>query len=225
VSGPDALHLPDSIEYTASPRYYHENHIGERLENSNADFKHKKLKIFYYKIMNRNGLIRMAFAAVLFILCSGVFHAQPANSTDAPAEKDGCFSVMPYHGMRMMMNSRRFYVREIRTEPTSAGGLSVDIRFNVPIDPRTVLPEFIQINGMQLSSDTHVAFNKAGSVLRFRLAPSVCTGLIKDGIRAFSLDLTEAASFNGTELAGKHFEITGSKYSSDFDEPCNGVQD
>lgn len=194
-----------TTEYTVYKELYHERRIGKRLEKSNPDFKHKFRKILYY--YNSNIMKAFTVFALIFFLSCGAYAQRMHNN---------CYSAMPYHGKRMVSDSSRFYVKKIEAKKTENGKQRIDIRFNVPIDPRTVKKQQILIDGFSLPDETLIVFNKAGTILRIELpVPSKKT---------FCLELKSAESFNGTLLAQKQFDALCSDYEGTFDEPESGEE-
>ncbi len=148
-----------------------------------------------------------AVFAIIFFLTSGAYAQRMQNN---------CHPAMPYHGKRMVSTGTRFYVKKIEAKKTENGKQRIDIRFNVPIDPRTVKKQQILIDGFSLPDETLIVFNKAGTILRIELpVPSKKT---------FCLELKNAESFNGTLLAQKQFDALCSNYEGTFDEPEEGEQ-
>jgi len=141
---------------------------------------------------------RFPAAAALFIFLSAGMYAQYMM--------DGHYSAMPYHGMRMMKGGGIFYVRKISSEQKGNERFRIDIHFNVPIDPRTVQPDRILLNGTSLPSGTDTIFNKAGTVLRLQFPEEYDgTAFLKSTGQSFSVSLPDAKSFNGTPLTVKQF--------------------
>ena len=164
--------------------------------------------------------------AVFFILfLSTEAYAQHMQEKRiADSDEKGCFPVMPYHGMRMMMSGDRFYVREIETDQAKNGTLRIDIRFNVPIDPRTVTLPYIQINESPLPQEVRVVFNKAGTVMRLKIPAAYYAVIKQHSPTSFRLDLLQAASFNGIPLSKKTFDPVKKGISCDSDDVCSEEQ-
>ena len=138
-----------------------------------------------------------------------------------------CFSqnrisqqVHQYNGMRMM-NDTYFYVRTIAVSLTANGCISVECRFNAALDPRSVTPNKILVNGKPLSATTKVLFNKAGTQLRFTL-PNEISQQLKD--TPFSLELADAASFDKTALSYTIFDGLLCGHSYTYAKPQEGAK-
>jgi len=80
----------------------------------------------------------------------------------------------------------------------------VEIKFNIPVEPRTLQKKFIRINGNPLPGAAVLSFNKAGNKIKILIPVSVVLGSEKD--EPFYIDLPEAKSFNHIPLYSSHFD-------------------
>lgn len=149
-----------------------------------------------------NFMKRLAFSLISsFFLLTGVLHAEPGESCPGPG--------MSYHGRRMMMQSRCFFVRRIETKVLRKKNVVIDIHFNVPVDPRTVAAGDVLLNGAPLDDETRCLFNKAGTEMRILVSEQSSADLINGGAEPIQIELRRAESFSGTSLARRIFGQIG----------------
>lgn len=125
---------------------------------------------------------------------------------DKPRDAKHTFS---YRGMRMSNADGLFYVTKIETEIEHSGIIEIEIKFNMPADPRTLQKKHISINGQFLPTDAVdalVAFNKAGDKMKLLIQDSFLSGGKDMPNRSFYIDLPEAKSFNHVPLYLSHFD-------------------
>ena len=122
---------------------------------------------------------------------------------DKPKDAKHTFS---YRGMRMANADGLFYVTKIETEIEHAGIIEIEIKFNMPADPRTLQKKNISINGQFLPADALIAFNKAGDKIKILIRDSFLSGGKNMANRPFHIDLPEAKSFNHIPLYLSHFD-------------------
>ena len=100
---------------------------------------------------------------------------------------------------------RLFYVTEIESEDEENDRIEIEIKFNIPPDPRTLRNERIFINGKPLPPDVRVIFNKAGTKIKILLRRDFIFDAYARHDRPFHIDLPDAKSFNGIPLYRTHF--------------------
>ncbi len=74
---------------------------------------------------------------IFFIMCFAS-HAQNAR---------GSKNALPYRGMRMSDGDGLFYVTKIESKREEKDLIEIEIKFNIPADPRTLRNELIRIDG------------------------------------------------------------------------------
>ena len=151
-------------------------------------------------------MIRKSRRAGMLICMMIVFSAAASLCTGQP-EGFPEHHAMPYHGMRMMRSAGVFEVRRLQIRQASAGNIQVDILFSGPVDPRTVVPASVKMNGIALPETTLVQFNRAGNAMRLVLPLEF---EVVDA-QVITLELFDIKSFNGTALTRTGFDgLTGS---------------
>ena len=76
---------------------------------------------------------------------------------DPPKDKDRIFN---YRGNRTYSQQIPLIINNVKCGRLNEQEASVEIIFNMKIDPRSVVPECIFINGVPLSDTTQISFNK-----------------------------------------------------------------
>lgn len=140
------------------------------------------------------------YSFIPFLFCTAVLFVCPCNAFCGSRTAQ---PVRQYHGMRMTMNGSSFYVRSADVEKDGQGCISADFRFNAAVDPRTVKPASVMVNGNPVPPDTKVIFNKAGTEMLFVFSPDFSRTLDESGI---SIELPDAASFDSTPLVMTVFD-------------------
>jgi hypothetical protein len=100
--------------------------------------------------------------------------------------------ILFFHGKRMVSHHELFRVVLIVMH-----GRVLMVRFNMPVDPRTVSMQSILINGMPLPAETVVRFNKTGALVEIRF--------IKQFSSPFTLDVSKVTAFDGSALTLSSF--------------------
>jgi len=185
-------------DYTVLHSLNHEAFIGKRLKYFNEEFRHKTKKIRYDTAMTTRKPLGISIIAALifFSMHIAVFAEKP---------KDGKHA-LSYRGMRMPNDGGLFYVTKIETETEHAGIIEIEIKFNIPADPRTLQKTRISINGRFLPADALIAFNKAGDKMKIVIQSSFLSDEKDTANRLFHIDLPEAKSFNHIPLYHSHFD-------------------
>lgn len=111
---------------------------------------------------------------------------------------------LPYRGMRVPNTDKLFYVTKIESENKDEN-IEIEIKFNMPLDPRTVQKQSIRINGTPLPPDTLIAFNKAGDKIKMLIRASLLFGEYEGTGHIFQIDLPEVQSFNHIPLYRSQF--------------------
>ena len=132
---------------------------------------------------------------IFFIMCFAS-HAQNAR---------GPKNALPYRGMRMSEWDGLFYVTKIESEREENDLIEIEIKFNIPADPRTLRNELIRIDGKPLPPDARIVFNKAGTKIKILLRRAFLFGAHAQSDRPFQIDLAEAKSFNAVPIYSSRF--------------------
>ena len=135
-------------------------------------------------------------AALIFFICCMIALSQ--NARDPKGAR-------PYRGMRMSGTDDLFYVTKIESENEENDRIEIEIKFNIPPDPRTLRNEFIRINGKPLPPDARIVFNKAGTKIKILLRKVFISDAHERRDRSFRIDLPEAKSFNAIPLYRTYF--------------------
>lgn len=181
---------PSDVKYSACRSLYHERSIGKRLKNSNLKRRYKTVKIPYDEAMV-TGKKLAGTAALIFFMCCTIALSQ--NARDPKGAR-------PYRGMRMSGADDLFYVTKIESENEENDRIEIEIKFNIPPDPRTLRNEFIRINGKPLPPDARIVFNKAGTKIKILLRKDFIFDAHARRDRSFQIDLPDAKSFNAIPL-------------------------
>ena len=188
----------------------------------NRLFMDKKFCENYTKIMRRSFCCTFIFLVYLIFLPSIAF-SEPFGSKegrepppdragnermgdrDAPDKNQGSFPPpssdkadlsdmsLLYHGKRICTVHEPFCVVCIQPSKTA-----LRIIFNIPIDPRTFVPQNILINGHPLSPDAVIKFNRTGKLMECKVK------LGKNDV--ISLTLKDVKSFDGEVLKRVFFQ-------------------
>ena len=135
-------------------------------------------------------------AAIMFFICAAIAFSQNAR------ERKG---TRPYRGMRMSDECGLFYVTKIESENEENDYIDIEIKFNMPPDPRTLRNESVLINGKPLPSDVRIAFNKAGTKIKILLRRHFIFDTNARRDRMLQIDLPDAKSFNAIPLYRTYF--------------------
>jgi hypothetical protein len=101
-------------------------------------------------------------------------------------------SAMMYHGRRMSREHDVFFIAGISTQFRQ-----LFVEFNIPVDPRTVLPENILVNGAPLSGKTNIKFGRNGLFMEVKLDKPCTTET--------TITLSGITAFDGTPLPEQSF--------------------
>lgn len=87
-----------------------------------------------------------------------------------------------YHGKRMNSNGSAFEIVFISTE----NGI-IQLGFSIPVNPQSVRPENIFLNGNPLNNNTAIKFNKTGKIVEIgaALPAGVVSVLVIREVRSF----------------------------------------
>ena len=181
---------PSDVKYSDFRTLYHERSIGKRLKNSNLKRRYKTAKIPYDEAMVTSKKLAGTAALIFFICCT---IALSQNARDPKGAR-------PYRGMRMSGADDLFYVTKIESENEENDRIEIEIKFNIPPDPRTLRNEFILINGKPLPPDARIVFNKAGTKIKILLRKVFISDAHERRDRPFRIDLPDAKSFNAIPL-------------------------
>ncbi len=127
-----------------------------------------------------------------------------------------------YRGRRMMEDptlldsQKSFYIEHIIAKQTKKGPVFILI-FNLPINPLSIKPHNVVINGKELPAETPFRFNKAGNFLMFPIPLQFLQDSsnfdffktlaenqeLEIEARTINLQITELLSFNGKPLEDK----------------------
>ncbi len=135
-----------------------------------------------------------------------LFSMHIALFAEKPKDAKHTFS---YRGIRMCHPGSLFYVTKIETETEPPRVVEIEIKFNMPADPRTLQKNHIAINDRVLPADALVAFNKAGDKMKIVIQTSFLSDGKDTAHHPFHIDLPEAKSFNHIPLYRSHFDDIG----------------
>lgn len=114
--------------------------------------------------------------------------------------------VVPYRGMRMPHKSDVFYVIKIESEKERNDMIEIEMKFNMPVDPRTLQRHHILINDKPLPSDVRLHFNKAGDKIKILMQAAALFTAEQEQNQPFHIELPEARSFNNMPLYHSRFD-------------------
>lgn len=119
--------------------------------------------------------------------------------------------VRPYRGMRMPHKGGVFYVKKIEIEierDDKARNIMVEIalKFNMPVDPRTLQRNLIYINEKPLPADAQLSFNKAGDKIKILMQAAALFAANQNQPQPLHIMLPEARSFNALPLYHNRFD-------------------
>lgn len=145
---------------------------------------------------------------IFFIMHIALFAEKPKDAKHA-------FS---YRGMRMSNAGSLSYVTKIETETEQEDMLEIEIKFNIPADPRTLQRKHISLNGQFLPAEALVTFNKSGDKMKILVRDSFLFDGKDKQNHPFYIDLQQAKSFNNVPLYHSHFDDIGrnKKYKFKF---------
>ena len=132
------MFAPSDTKYSAFGIAYHERSIGKRLKIFNVKYRYKTAEISYDGIMSTGKKYAGVRALLIFFIMCFASHAQNAR---------GPKNALPYRGMRMSEWDGLFYVTKIESEREENDLIEIEIKFNIPADPRTLRNELIRIDG------------------------------------------------------------------------------
>ncbi len=93
-----------------------------------------------------------------------------------------------FHGRRMKSNHELFRVVLIAMHMRV-----LTVRFNMPVDPRTVNGQTILINGKKLPQGTFMRFSKTGVLVEIKFPEPIN--------EPFALDVSQVTAFDGSQLS------------------------
>ena len=105
----------------------------------------------------------------------------------------------PYRGTRTGNTDALFYVTKIESEKEE--NAYIEIKFNIPADPRTLQKHSIFINEKPLMQDSRIVFNKAGNKIKIFIRVDKDN---KIGM-PLQIDLPDAKSFNNIPIYRSRF--------------------
>ncbi len=142
-------------------------------------------------------------------LCLGIlffsiicFSYAENDSKKSPAciEHEHKGSEMYFHGRRVLNDTSEFYVTRIFILAKDNKFLSIDVSFNMPIDPEAFDFHKIQINKSIVPQNAAIKFNRGGDGFSISFEKSNIDNDV------FSIALPEIKSFNQKNLVNNHFE-------------------
>ena len=107
----------------------------------------------------------------------------------------------PYRGTRTGNTDALFYVTKIESEKEENAYIEIEIKFNIPADPRTLQKHSIFINEKPLMQDCRIVFNKAGNKIKIFIRADKEK---KIGM-PLQIDLPDAKSFNNIPIYRSRF--------------------
>lgn len=110
--------------------------------------------------------------------------------------------IVNYRGARKVITDESFKVCCIKSEKTKNDSISVEIRFNQEINPKSFSSSNLKINGKSVNNDVKFSFSRKGDSVKIQI-PSQS--------ESFSLSLVNIQTFDGEEIQ----EIQLGKISAD----------
>lgn len=109
---------------------------------------------------------------------------------EPPKDRDRIYN---YRGNRIYSQSIPLIISQVKCTRLNDNMVTVEILFNMKIDPRTVRPECFTIDGNQISDPISFIFNKKGDSVRFEI-PMQKNNFIFETKKIFAFDKTELES-------------------------------
>ena len=100
-------------------------------------------------------------------------------------------NIMHYRGTRVYDENLPFEISHIKCVRLDDNVIGIDIVFNQSINPHTIGPDSILINGVPLPKGIRFAFNRRGDTIKM---------VIIQKEKSFKLLIQNMSSFNGKEL-------------------------
>lgn len=97
-------------------------------------------------------------------------------------------NILFFHGKRMKSNHESFRVVLVAMHTRV-----LTVRFNMPVDPRTVNGKTILINGKKLPQGTFMRFSKTGVLVEIKFPEPMN--------EPFALDVSQVTAFDGSQLS------------------------
>lgn len=134
------------------------------------------MEIPYDKGMKRS--IVLLFMVILSAAC--ILPAQEYEREHEDGDHDE--GIILFHGKRMNCRHGPFMVMKVCMHEDV-----ITVRFNMPVDPRTVNPHAVHLDGRPLPPGSLFRFNKEGMLVEMKLPPHAeLSGMLDiSGIRAF----------------------------------------
>lgn len=117
---------------------------------------------------------------------------------------------MSYHGMRLKSDVSEFFLTEVSAKKYNERFFAVNFKFNIVINPQSVLPENIFVDSLPLPRDCSIVYNKVGNLLRIILPLET----IKN--ECFSMKINHIQSFNDIEIPEIYIQKVFDGYSASF---------
>lgn len=102
-------------------------------------------------------------------------HPMPPKPGTRPPKN----SVINYRGTRMPAVNDFFFVKTAKYSRLNENFVEMEVAFNQSINPKSVKPNLIIIDGAELPEDTKFSFNKKGDTVRFSLPVGLPLGKLK----------------------------------------------
>ena len=102
-------------------------------------------------------------------------HPMPPKPGTRPPKN----SVINYRGTRMPAVNDFFFVKTAKYCKVNEKFIEMEVAFNQSINPKSIKPSLIVIDGAELPEDTKFSFNKKGDTVRFSLPVGLPLGKLK----------------------------------------------
>lgn len=158
----------------------------------------------YNAVMNclKRSLIHFLIFSLMMILLYGAAFASPESEAFPPLPqgqempffekpKRDPENIMHYRGTRIYDENLPFEISHIKSTRLDDHAVGIDIVFNQTINPHSIKPDSILINGVPLPPGIKFAFNRRGDTIKL---------VILQKEKSFKLLIQNISSFNGKEI-------------------------
>src|SRR5574344_1263406 len=131
--------------------------------------------------------MKRCFIPLIFLIlfcASGLFADSAEKKCNEMIRSEEIF----FHGRRMKSNHESFRVVLVAMHTRV-----LTVRFNMPVDPRTVNGKTSLINGKKLPQGTFMRFSKTGGLVEIKFPEPMN--------EPFALDVSQVTAFDGSQLS------------------------
>lgn len=113
--------------------------------------------------------------------------------------------MMHYRGMRMLSSRSEFYVTKIEFEEDDGEKVKIEVKFSSQLNPRTVSPGKILLNGKAIPDHSKISFSKKGNKFEIEFPYHLLENYYSSD-RFFTLSLGDIKSFSNVPLQESVFD-------------------